>query len=124
MIGRADLDRLFDTSPDPAGDDVDIAPYVRDAEDLDAEVAWATWTPRADGAPDPEIRAPAAEYRCRVPIGVVVALAARPRRVAVRPDGGRLDPGHPTAAVPAPARARCCWSAPPTAATTRRPASI
>ena len=28
-----------------------------------------------DGAPDPEIRIPAVEYRCRVPIGVVVALA-------------------------------------------------
>ena len=28
-----------------------------------------------DGAPDPEIRVPAVEYRCRVPIGDVVALA-------------------------------------------------
>jgi CRISPR-associated endonuclease/helicase Cas3 len=75
VIRRADLDGLFDTSPDPSGNDVDIAPYVRDAEDLDAEVAWATWTPGDDGAPDPEIRFPAAEYRCRVPVGEVVALA-------------------------------------------------
>ncbi len=75
VLRRADLDGLFDTSPDPSGNDVDIAPYVRDAEDLDAEVAWATWTPGDDGAPDPEIRVPAVEYRCRVPIGEVVALA-------------------------------------------------
>ena len=75
VIRRADLDGLFDTSPDPSGNDVDIAPYVRDAEDLDVEVAWATWTPGDDGAPDPEIRVPAAEYRCRVPVGEVVALA-------------------------------------------------
>ena len=62
-------------APDPSGHDVDIAPYLRDAEDLDVEVAWATWTPGEDGAPDPEIRVPAVEYRCRVPIGDVVALA-------------------------------------------------
>jgi CRISPR-associated endonuclease/helicase Cas3 len=75
VIRRADLDGLFDTSPDPSGNDVDIAPYVRDAEDLDVEVAWATWTPGDDGAPDLEIRVPAAEYRCRVPVGEVVAFA-------------------------------------------------
>jgi CRISPR-associated endonuclease/helicase Cas3 len=75
VIRRSDLDGLFDTSPDPSGHDVDIAPYVRDGEDLDAEVAWATWTPGYDGSPDPEIRVPAAEYRCRVPVGEVVALA-------------------------------------------------
>jgi CRISPR-associated endonuclease/helicase Cas3 len=75
VIRRADLDALFDTSPDPSGNDVDIAPYLRDAEDLDVEVAWATWTPGDDGAPDLEIRVPAAEYRCRVPVGEVVAFA-------------------------------------------------
>jgi CRISPR-associated endonuclease/helicase Cas3 len=75
VLRRADLDRLFDTAPDPSGDDVDIAPYVRDAEDLDTQVAWATWRPGEDGAPDPEIRVPPVEYRCSVPIGDVVALA-------------------------------------------------
>ncbi len=75
VIRQSDLAGLFDTSPDPSGNDVDISPYLRDAEDLDVEVAWATWTPGEDGAPDPEIRVPAAEYRCRVPVGEVVALA-------------------------------------------------
>ena len=105
VIRRADLDGLFDTSPDPSGNDVDIARYVRDAEDLDVEVAWATWTPGDDGAPDPEVRVPAAEYRCRVPIGAVVALA-RGRAVwrydrsaggwtrVTQPPGSRPRPGE------------------------------
>jgi CRISPR-associated endonuclease/helicase Cas3 len=75
VLSRADLDRLFDTAPDPSGHDVSIAPYVLDAESLDAQVAWATWTPGEDGAPDPEIRVPPVEYRCPVPIGDVAALA-------------------------------------------------
>jgi CRISPR-associated endonuclease/helicase Cas3 len=69
VIRCTDFVGLFDTAQDLSGNDVDIAPYVRDAEDLDAEVAWATWTPGEGGAPDPEIRAPAAEYRCRVALG-------------------------------------------------------
>jgi len=75
VVRRTDFVGLFDTSPDLSGADVDIAPYVRDADDLDAEVAWATWTPGEHGAPDPEVRAPTAEYRCRVPLGDVARLA-------------------------------------------------
>ncbi|MGD0702058.1 MAG: DEAD/DEAH box helicase [Trebonia sp.] len=75
VLRRRDLAGLFDTSPGPSGEDVDIAPYLRDAGDLDAEVAWAVWTPGENGAPDPEIRYPAAEYRCRVAIGDVATLA-------------------------------------------------
>jgi CRISPR-associated endonuclease/helicase Cas3 len=75
VIRHGDFVGLFDTSPDLSGNDVDIAPYVRDADDLDAEVAWAIWTPGENDAPDPEIRYPAAEYRCRVSIGDAVKLA-------------------------------------------------
>jgi CRISPR-associated endonuclease/helicase Cas3 len=75
VIRQSDLAGLFDTSSDPSCNDADIAPYIRDGEDLDAEVAWATWTPGEEGAPDPEVRVPAVEYHCRVPIGDVVALA-------------------------------------------------
>ncbi len=76
VLRRADFLALFDTSPDLSGSDIDIAPYVRDAEDLDAQVAWATWTPEAgDGRPPADAKAPAPEYRCRVPLTQVNELA-------------------------------------------------
>jgi CRISPR-associated endonuclease/helicase Cas3 len=75
VIQPGEFVALFDTSTYLAADDTDIAPYVRDAEDLDVEVAWATWTPGEGRAPDPEVRHPAPEHRCRVPIGAAVELA-------------------------------------------------
>lgn len=75
VIRRGDFVGLFDTSPDLSGADVDISPYIRDAEDRDAEVAWATWVPEPDGAPPPVAKAPPAEYRCRVSLGDVGKLA-------------------------------------------------
>lgn len=44
VLRRSDFTALFDTAPDLSGTDVDISPYVRDAEDLDAQIGWATWT--------------------------------------------------------------------------------
>jgi CRISPR-associated endonuclease/helicase Cas3 len=65
VLRRADLVALFDTAPDLSGADVDIAPYVRDADDSDVQLAWATW----DGAVPPDDAVmPAARYRCRVPL--------------------------------------------------------
>jgi CRISPR-associated endonuclease/helicase Cas3 len=75
VIQPGEFVALFDTSTYLSEGDVDIAPYVRDTEDLDVEVAWATWAPAEDGAPNPEVRQPAPEYRCRVPIGDVVDFA-------------------------------------------------
>lgn len=75
VIQPAEIAALCDTSAYRSDDDIDITPYVRDAEDLDVEVAWATWTPGEDGAPDPEVRHPAPEHRCRVPIGEAVEFA-------------------------------------------------
>jgi CRISPR-associated endonuclease/helicase Cas3 len=75
VIRRSDFVGLFDTSPDLSGADVDISPYIRDADDADAQVAWANWVPESDGAPSPEAKAPSAEYRCRVPLGDVAKLA-------------------------------------------------
>jgi CRISPR-associated endonuclease/helicase Cas3 len=85
VLRRADLAGLFDTAPDLSGADLDVAPYVRDADDLDARVAWATWEPETgddgrpalDGRPPLDIRLPAAEWWCRAPLGEVAALAKR-----------------------------------------------
>jgi CRISPR-associated endonuclease/helicase Cas3 len=77
VLRKSDFTELFDTSPDLSGADIDVAPYVRDAEDLDAQVAWATWTPEPNtGAPSAEAKAPAAMYRCRVPLQKVKDLAS------------------------------------------------
>jgi CRISPR-associated endonuclease/helicase Cas3 len=76
VLRRSDFVGLFDTAADLSGNDVDIAPYVRDADDLDAQLAWATWTRKADdGAPPEEARVPSAEYRCRVPVAKVNEFA-------------------------------------------------
>jgi CRISPR-associated endonuclease/helicase Cas3 len=76
VLRKMDLIGLFDTAPDLSGTDIDIAPYVRDTDDLDVELAWATWEPEADGGrPPAEAKAPPAEYRCRVPVGRANALA-------------------------------------------------
>jgi CRISPR-associated endonuclease/helicase Cas3 len=80
VIRRNDYLGLFDTSPDLSGADVDIAPYVRDADDLDAEVAWGTWRAGDDGAPAPDMKAPPGEYRCRVSLADVAKLV-KDRRV-------------------------------------------
>jgi CRISPR-associated endonuclease/helicase Cas3 len=72
VLRKPDLVGLFDTAPDLSGADLDIAPYVRDAEDLDLQLAWATWTPEAeagDGRPPADAKAPPAQWRCRVPLG-------------------------------------------------------
>ena len=76
VLRRSDFTTLFDTAPDLSGADIDIAPYVRDADDLDVQLAWAAWEPEAvDGRPPADAMAPPAQYRCRVPVGQVNALA-------------------------------------------------
>lgn len=72
VLGRDVFTELFDTVSA-----VDAAPYLLDRDDFDVELAWATWTPGPDGAPDAEVRYPPAEYRCRVPAGDAVRFAAR-----------------------------------------------
>ena len=77
VLRKADLVGLFDTAPDLSGADLDIAPYVRDADDLDAQLAWAIWEPdaeAADGSPPAEAKAPDAKWRCRVPLRDLSAM--------------------------------------------------
>jgi CRISPR-associated endonuclease/helicase Cas3 len=78
VLRRSDLIALFDTAPDLSGADVDVAPYVRDAEDMDAQLAWATWKPASlDGRPPDDARAPLPQWRCRVPLRDLPALQRR-----------------------------------------------
>jgi CRISPR-associated endonuclease/helicase Cas3 len=76
VLRGSDFIALFDTSADLSGNDIDIRPYVRDADDLDAQLAWATWEPEAeDGRPRADAKAPPMGYRCRVPCDRVNAFA-------------------------------------------------
>ncbi|MGH3301105.1 MAG: type I-G CRISPR-associated helicase/endonuclease Cas3g [Streptosporangiaceae bacterium] len=83
-LRRPDLLALFDTAPDLSGADLDIAPYVRDTEDLDAQLAWAMWSPGSgavDGRPPADAKAPQVEWRCRVPLTEVASLVKKDVRV-------------------------------------------
>ena len=63
VIRRKDLDDLFDTDPDLTGFDVDISPYVRDADDTDIRVFWR----QPSDAEDPP--RPGRNELCAVSIG-------------------------------------------------------
>ena len=53
VIRRKDLDDLFDTDPDLTGFDVDVSPYVRDADDTDIRVFWRDFSTAGDDPPRP-----------------------------------------------------------------------
>jgi CRISPR-associated endonuclease/helicase Cas3 len=86
VLRRSDLIGLFDTAPDLSGADLDIAPYVRDADDLDVQLAWASWISESSGAPPADFRIPAAEWRCRVPLGELAIFLKREGVAAWRLD--------------------------------------
>lgn len=68
VLRRRDLVELFDTSPDLAGDDIDIGRFIREAGDLDLFLAWRD----LDGRPlAPEEGRPSGDEFCPVPIGHV-----------------------------------------------------
>ena len=64
VIRRKDLDDLFDTDPDLTGFDVDVSPYVRDADDTDIRVFWRDPSETNDDPPRPE-----RDELCAVSIG-------------------------------------------------------
>jgi len=85
VLRGSDFTGLFDTAPDLSGADLDIAPYVRDTDDLDAQLAWAIWMPETrdgrppsePGAPSADAKAPPAQFRCRVPLRELSMFAKR-----------------------------------------------
>ncbi len=70
VLGRTEFVELFDTESD-----VDVECYLRDAEDLEAQLAWSTW--EGQGCPPSDARLPSDEWRCRAPLTQIAALAAR-----------------------------------------------
>ncbi len=62
-----DFIELFDTTPDLAGNDIDVERYVREVEECDVQVFWREWP--ADQAPSEGMPGPRREELCAVPVG-------------------------------------------------------
>jgi len=66
VLRRKDLIELFDTSPDLSGNDIDVSPYIRDAEERNVYVAWR------DGIEADEVSLlPTADELCPAPLAEV-----------------------------------------------------
>lgn len=67
VLRRREMVELFDTTPDLAGHDIDVARYIREGDDLDVSVFWREITP---GQRRPENQpAPRREELCPVSVG-------------------------------------------------------
>ncbi len=71
VVRRRDLVDLFDTTPDLAGNDIDIDRFVREVEEgSDVRVFWREWgQPRGHKAPPDDLSAPFHRELCPAPIG-------------------------------------------------------
>ena len=79
VIRRRDLEDLFDTDPDLTGFDVDISPYVRDADDTDIRVFWLDAWETGDEPPRP-----GQEELCAVSIGTARTWISKLRKLPNR----------------------------------------
>lgn len=69
VLRRRDLHDLFNTDPDLSGFDVDVSPYIRDADDAQVQVFWRAF----EGSPAPDEPGAAREELCNVGLGQVRA---------------------------------------------------
>jgi len=69
VVRRKDITELFDTTPDLAGNDIDIARFIRDGQDLDVQVFWREVKGPSAPSPDDESgQSPRREEMCPVPV--------------------------------------------------------
>jgi CRISPR-associated endonuclease/helicase Cas3 len=78
VIRRKDLIDLFDTTPDLAGNDIDIDRFVREVEDSDVRVFWRDWDQTESQSPPEDGPAPRREEMCPAPIGEFREFARKP----------------------------------------------
>ncbi len=76
VLRRRDLIDLFDTTPDLAGNDIDVSRFIRSTEEFDVQVFWRTLRQKT---PDPQTdgRAPSRQELCRVPVSDFRAFAKK-----------------------------------------------
>ncbi|GGJ03933.1 hypothetical protein GCM10010885_11450 [Alicyclobacillus cellulosilyticus] len=74
VLRRRDLLALFDTTPDLTGYDIDVSPYVRDADDADVTVFWREWPWEGEGGrmhPPHDLLRPSPAEVCRVSLSAL-----------------------------------------------------
>lgn len=65
VIRKKDFVELFDTTPDIAGNDIDVSRFIRDGEELDVQVFWRDIV---GSLPSPEEKPPGKDELCSVPV--------------------------------------------------------
>jgi CRISPR-associated endonuclease/helicase Cas3 len=102
VLRRKDLVGLFDTTPDLAGNDIDVSRFIRDGDELDVQAFWREGEPQA-GWTKSELRwhAPRREELCPVPFVKFRDDFLAKKKVAFRFDAleGRWERARPGDAV-------------------------
>lgn len=65
VIRKKDLMELFDTTPDLAGNDMDVSRFIREGDEQDVQVFWREFPPTGPAA---DMSEPDAEELCSVPL--------------------------------------------------------
>jgi CRISPR-associated endonuclease/helicase Cas3 len=104
VIRRKDLVDLFDTTPDLAGNDIDIDRFIRDVEETDVRVFWRDWVRPKGHEPPTNQPAPQREELCPAPFLLFRDFADGNRgeiwrwsfvdRMWERVDKGKIAPGQ------------------------------
>lgn len=81
VIREKDIIELFDTTPDLAGNDLDVSRFIRDADDTDVQVFWRDFPEEGPGGEEPE-QLPHRDEICTVPIGEIRDLVGKKREEA------------------------------------------
>ncbi|KUL02488.1 MAG: Uncharacterized protein XE11_1752 [Methanomicrobiales archaeon 53_19] len=76
VIRQKDIIELFDTTPDLAGNDLDISRFIRDADDTDVQVFWRDLPEEGPNGEEPE-QGPHRDEICTVPIGEIRDLVGK-----------------------------------------------
>jgi CRISPR-associated endonuclease/helicase Cas3 len=83
VVRRKDFIDLFDTTPDLAGNDIDVSRFIREGEELDVQVFWRTTKPDPEWT-SVEVRrqAPQREELCPVPVGAFREFIEKAKKTA------------------------------------------
>jgi CRISPR-associated endonuclease/helicase Cas3 len=69
VLRRRDLENLFDTAPEIEGADIDVSPFVRDADERTVSVAWMELPGTAKDRNRFDVKRPSQAELCPAPLG-------------------------------------------------------